>query len=193
MLFATAEAPELLRKPFDSVVEKSFRKNVVANRNWPDAPDSGWITPENWFYELNDIVRTMLVVKYLDGVRFLMNKIAELCTVFKFKYHGDMEARDEGYYAGHSYFITEYELPTKNWQTRRDAVRVEVQVTTQLQDVIRRLSHRHYANRRLEFEPNPVKWQWRYDDPEFTPNYLGHILHYVEGMIMEVRNREGQP
>ena len=35
-----------------------------------------------------------------------------------------------------------------------------------------------------------VKWQWNYKGDEFTANYLGHILHYVEGMIMEIRDKQ---
>lgn len=41
-------------------------------------------------------------------------------------------------------------------------------------------------------KPLDIKWQWDYESDEFIPNYLGHILHYIEGMIMEVRKREVQ-
>jgi hypothetical protein len=34
------------------------------------------------------------------------------------------------------------------------------------------------------------KWQWNYQSLEFSSNYLGHILHYVEGMILEVRDKQ---
>lgn len=37
--------------------------------------------------------------------------------------------------------------------------------------------------------PSDVAWQWQYRGDQFVPNYLGHILHYIEGMIMEVRER----
>jgi len=38
---------------------------------------------------------------------------------------------------------------------------------------------------------NIVAWRQR---AEFAANYLGHILHYIEGMIIDVRdkNREGE-
>jgi hypothetical protein len=32
---------------------------------------------------------------------------------------------------------------------------------------------------------------WNYRNDQFITTYLGHILHYVEGMIIEVRDREG--
>ena len=35
-----------------------------------------------------------------------------------------------------------------------------------------------------------MKWQWDYKSDEFTANYLGHILHYVEGRIVELRDKQ---
>ena len=35
-----------------------------------------------------------------------------------------------------------------------------------------------------------MKWQWDYKSDEFSANYLGHILHYVEGMIVEIREKQ---
>jgi len=29
-----------------------------------------------------------------------------------------------------------------------------------------------------------------YKSPEFSSNYLGHIIHYVKGMIVEIRDKE---
>jgi hypothetical protein len=34
---------------------------------------------------------------------------------------------------------------------------------------------------------------WKYDSDQFISAYLGHILHYVEGMIIEVRDRKRGP
>ena len=36
-------------------------------------------------------------------------------------------------------------------------------------------------------------WAWKYEGEEFSPNYVGHLIHYVEGVIMEIRNREARP
>ncbi len=44
--------------------------------------------------------------------------------------------------------------------------------------------------RRKLLKPPDTKWQWDYKGDEFATNYLGHILHYVEGMIMDVRERD---
>ena len=68
---------------------------------------------------------------------------------------------------------------------------MEIQITTQVQELILNLLHKYYERRRNKIEPD--NWQWDHASDEFATNYLGHILHYVEGMIVEVRERhDGQ-
>jgi Region found in RelA / SpoT proteins len=188
-LFATSDAPQVYLKSYGSVLDKSYRKNVLNNRSWPQSPDGGWVTPANWFDRMNDLVRTTLVVKYLDGVKFVVERLKELAKAHEQPFAVDFEARDEGYYAAHCYVWFEIEIPKVNWDTERASARLEIQVTTQLQDVIRKLTHDYYEQRRSRVAATEIKWQWDYESPEFVPNYLGHILHYIEGMIMEVRSR----
>lgn len=54
--------------------------------------------------------------------------------------------------------------------------------------------HKYYEERRKKVKLNEKDWIWDYKCDEFAANYLGHILHYVEGMIMEIREKqkEGQ-
>ena len=33
-------------------------------------------------------------------------------------------------------------------------------------------------------------WQWDYTNDRFNTNYLGHIVHYVEGMIVQLRDKQ---
>ena len=66
-------------KGFDSFFLKTAHKNVFENRDCPSEPEEGWITPENWFSKINDIVRTTIVVKYLDGVETLVNRLRQVC------------------------------------------------------------------------------------------------------------------
>ncbi|SCL21188.1 hypothetical protein GA0070616_2230 [Micromonospora nigra] len=188
-LLASRDTPKIYLKPYDSLLDKSYRKNVVNNKQWPEPPESGWITPANWYQLTNDIVRTTLVVKYLDGVDFLAKKLEAIAEERGHEFSVDFEARDEGYYAAHCYLCFEVEVPKLDWDTEVVRVRLEIQVTTQLQDVIRKLTHDYYERRRSLPDSRDKKWQWDYESPEFLPNYLGHILHYVEGMIMEVRKR----
>jgi hypothetical protein len=188
-LFTAEPALPLFLKPFDSFLLKTYRRNVVENGRWPDSPDGGWLLPTNWFGAINDLIRTYVVVKYLDGVKFLTSKIVDFGTKRKLAPRVDFEAREEGYYAAHVYLTRRFEIPKQNWDTEKVRISVEIQVTSQLQDVLTRLTHPYYEVRRARLQAPQEKWQWLYDSEEFVPNYLGHILHYVEGMIMEVRER----
>jgi hypothetical protein len=185
--------PQVLVKAFEPFLLKTFRKNVLENEHWPDAPKEGWILPATWFSQVNDVVRTLLVVKFLDGVEFLIDKIRKCCEDDKHDCSVHLEAKEEGYYAAHLYTRRQFEIPRITFDTEQVAVQVELQITTQLQEVIRKLLHRYYEDRRKKGPTEEsAKWQWNYKSDEFVANYLGHILHYVEGMIMEVRAAQRQ-
>lgn len=182
--------PTLDTKPYDSFILKTFRHNVLNNENWPEPPNAGWLLPENWFSRINDTVRTCFVVKYLDGVDFLAAQLAARASDAAYQSRLDLEAKEEGYYAAHFYVTFPCEVPCKDWDTRDEEVSVEIQITTQLQEAIGRLLHKYYEQRRALQPTSSRKWQWDYRSDEFAANYLGHILHYVEGMIMEVRDKQ---
>lgn len=181
--------PEVCIKPFNSFLLKTYRKNVLDNNNWPNEPEVGWILPKNWYSRINDIIRTLLTVKYLDGVEFMIDKIKSLCEQHKLELCVFLEATEVGYYAAHLYIEREFEIPRVTWDTERKKISIEVQITTQLQEIIRRLLHKYYEERRKELRKEDVKWQWNYQSDEFAANYLGHILHYIEGMIMDIREK----
>jgi hypothetical protein len=186
----TGIEPKLLVKPFDSFLLKTYRKNVLENRTWPAEPEGGWILPNNWFSRINDIIRTLFVVKYFDGVSFMIEKIDSLCKQQKMEFNVSLEAREEGYYAAHLTTKQLLEVPKINWDTEKIWFSVELQVTTQLQEVIRKLLHKYYERKRGMIEEATEKWRWDYRCDEFGANYIGHILHYIEGMIVEIRERQ---
>ncbi len=55
-LLIPTEIPTIYYKSLDSLVVKAFRKNILNNANYPTAPNGGWVTPENWFENINDII-----------------------------------------------------------------------------------------------------------------------------------------
>jgi hypothetical protein len=68
---------------------------------------------------------------------------------------------------------------------------LEIQITTQIKDIIKTLLHKYYETSRMaNTRPSIEEIAWNYKNEEFIATYLGHILHYVEGMIIEVRDRE---
>ncbi|NQE46709.1 hypothetical protein C5S31_11875 [ANME-1 cluster archaeon GoMg2] len=182
--------PKIYIKSFDSFLLKTFRKNILENKRWPDEPEGEWILPDSWCTKVNDIIRTLFVVKYLDGVEFMIDKIKSLCESRSMECRVFLEAREEGYYAAHVYTKREFEIPGVNWDTEKIDISIEIQITTQLQEVIRRLLHKYYEDKRKGIREEDIKWQWDYKSDEFATNYLGHILHYVEGMIMEIREKQ---
>ena len=181
---------KLYVKSFDSFLLKTFRKNILDNKNWPNEPEIGWILPNNWYNKINDILRTLIVVKYLDGTDFLIENIKSHCVQHNQDFKCFLEAKEEGYYAVHLYTKQEFEIPRIDWDTEKIFVSMEIQITTQIQEVIRNLLHKYYEEKRKTIKQADMKWQWDYKSDEFVTNYLGHILHYMEGMIMEIRNKQ---
>jgi hypothetical protein len=197
LLMVKPEDNKITPKEWKNFISKVRRKNIILNNNFDTSdwdfdkckPKDDWITPDNWFERIHDIVRTTIVVKYFDGVEFILNKLCEHFEDYNYKCQPDWEAREEGYYAAHLNVITEYEIPV-DLNTLKKNISVEIQVTTQIKDVISKLTHKYYEYRRECLVPPDTKWQWNYKSEEFTPNYIGHILHYIEGTIMQVRNME---
>jgi len=180
----------LHEKSFDSFLLKTFRKNIIENKCWPDEPKDRWVLPNNWYSRINDIIRTLFEVKYLDGVDFMIGKVKSICEERSMECKASLEATEEGYYAAHLYIRKKFEIPKVTWDTEWVDVSIEIQITTQIQEVIRKLLHKYYEYKRKILEKEDIKWQWNYKSDEFASNYLGHILHYVEGMIMEIREKQ---
>lgn len=185
--------PIIVRKRWKNFFTKTFRENREKLDNNPilsGNPNIDLITPANWFKEINDIVRTRMIVKYIDGVGFLIDKIKELCLIYNIKYKVEMKSTQEGYYAGHIYLFREYRVPDMGFNHSRINVPIEIQVSTLLQDIIYKLLHTYYEENRLLDNKIRYDWQWKFTAKEFSTNYLGHILHYLEGQIYNVRNKQ---
>ena len=188
-LLIPSNKPKIYVKSLESVIIKAYRKNILNNSEFPEPPKDGWILPDNWFGNINDILRTTLTVKYLDGVPFIITELSKIANNLKLIFDSSFEAREEGYYAAHSGVIHPFYIPDQNFSPYKINLNVEIQVTTQIQEIIKTLLHKHYEQKRKIEKPKDYKWQWDYTCPEFIPNYLGHIIHYVEGMIIEIRDK----
>ena len=100
-LFANSYLPKVVNKPYDSLLNKAYRKNCLNNKSFPDEPEKGWISPVTWFDRIHDMVRTSFIVRYLDGVKYLDQKLSLVSQEVGCKYTCSYEAHDEGYYAAH--------------------------------------------------------------------------------------------
>lgn len=188
---AGQDAPTLERKQWHRFRHKTYRRNIQDNVRWPRQPLRGWVTFPGWYTQIGDIVRTMLVVRYLDGLDFLAGRITALARSNDLRPSVNPVATIEGYYATHIDVTGTLSLPDREWDTLSADVSIEIQVTTQLQDNVRQLLHRNYEVARTTEEIR--NWQWDYQSRAFRANYLGHVLHYLEGMVMAVREeRDGE-
>lgn len=189
-LVSKVQAPPVVVKSLNSLLNKAYRKNILRNNNFPDEPDGGWITHLNWFDTIHDIIRTTVEVKYLDGVKYIEEKMSYLAKEVNCPFKCSYEARDEGYYAAHSSIEVVLPLLKQDWSQDEQKIEVEIQITTEFQEMIKGLLHKYYEENRNKYDLGDYKWQWDYHSEQFIPNYLGHIAHYLEGMIVEIRDKK---
>ena len=168
-------------KPYASAVNKSFRINVLWNANYPKPPEDGWVTSDNLFKYFDDAIRGTMVCKYLDGPGFLVRKLLQLARSNGVRSYQRLQAKDEGYYAYH--FYTEYEIDSYDWRPR-----LEIKVTSQLQEVMRDLTDKFYEERRIMPERKVSNWKWNYKENEFKASYLSHALHLLEAYVIQSRD-----
>lgn len=178
----------VLRKPFSSALEKSFRANVVMNRSFPNAPKDGWITPDNWYTRFDDLVRGTLVCKFLDGPDFLAQGLDRHAASYGLTARHVARSTERGYYAFHHYTAFRVDINDASFNTQAISAELEIQLTTQLQEVLRQLTHPLYEQARTKAPDRDERWKWDYETPRFKSTYLGHTLHLIEAIILQVRD-----
>lgn len=189
-LMTSINLPEVIYKSYMSLINKVYRKDCLHNDSFPNEPEDGWIDPISWYDKIHDIIRTSFKVKYLDGVKFLVQKLSQVASDVGCDFHCIYEAHDDGYYAAHAAVVIDLSVVDLKWQSISHGIEVEIQITTELQGMIKNLLHKYYEENRKKIIPLDYKWQWDYHNEQFIPNYLGHIAHYLEGMIVEIRDKQ---
>lgn len=184
----TSSNPPLLVKSYTSFLNKNFRHNVTNNDNWPSPPNDGWWLPPDWIGTLNDIVRTTVVVSYVDGIQFLRDRLAQAIADAGGHSCFDLNAKPDGYYAGHLLVTFPAQIPDLQFGRIEVPFTVEIQITTHVKEAIKSILHPIYEKARIEGANK--NWQWDFSCDEFIANNLGHIVHYVEGMIVRVREEQ---
>lgn len=189
-LLMTLSAPQLLQKPYTSVANKCFRKNCLTNPAFPEAPTGGWIAPTDIYRRINDLIRGTLVCKYVDGPAKLAELLHSRAKALGLTSRYDAESREEGYYAYHFYVS----IPVGIFQPDADLtvidtpLQVELQISTQLQEVMRKVTHDFYEDSRDKSVPDDGKWKWEIDSNRFRAGYVSHTLHLLESIIVQLRN-----
>jgi ppGpp synthetase/RelA/SpoT-type nucleotidyltranferase len=180
---------KLVLKSYTSAVNKSFRHNIVSNKNFDHPPEEGWVTPADWFSTFNDIVRSTVVCKFIDGPQFLAERLKAYATVLRLDSNYTSQQKDDGYYAYHFYVNIPVELLINGTPSFVN-VKIEIQLTTQLQEVLYKITHRYYEHLRNQRAVDPSKWKWEIDSNRFRAGYVSHTLHLLEAIILELRDSD---
>ena len=195
-LFALDRIPQAIewhRKSYASFLNKLFRVNCVENRNFPNPPNEGWRTVQRSFEEIDDIVRTTVVVAYADGPAHLAGAIAESAMAHGLKVKIKDHAQEKGYYAHHVYVYLPLEISSlvSLGEYPRIEMPVEIQITTELQGVLREITHRLYEGER-NVGALAADWKNQFESGRFRAAYMAHSLRFIEAMIVDLR-RTTQP
>jgi hypothetical protein len=180
---------QLVTKPFDSVINKSYRKNIAFNDRYPRAPREGWLVPDNWFSSLDDLIRGTIVTKYIDGPEFLSKRLTDLAKRLSLDSLVSSRESDSGYYAYHFSLKMPVQVAQIDMTPIDLVTSVEIQITTQLQEILRKLTHGLYEELRIDPRHDKRAWKWDFGSSRFQASYLGHTLHMLEGMIVQLKNK----
>lgn len=179
----------LLTKPFSSAIDKLYRSNILYNKQFPEPPRSGWIEPPELYEKIDDLIRTRLVCKYMDGPRFVCEALMRHCRQAGIDSKFRELSTEAGYYAWHYYVRIPVELMLEAASVVQKNMWVEIQITTQLAEVITALTHEFYEARRSAGPvPKDNDWKWDASSQGFRSAYLGHGLHLLEGIIQNLKD-----
>jgi hypothetical protein len=177
----------ILQKPFKSTIDKIYRRNVLYNRSYPDAPPDGLIDVAQLYENIDDLLRTRLVCKYMDGPKYVCERLTAHCEAHGVASHFRELSTDAGYYAWHFYFRAPAEIMINNIVEPK-SIWVEIQLTTQLAEVIDSLTHGLYEARRAgRLDAERKDWKWDASSQRFRSAYIGHGLHLLEGIIQSYK------
>lgn len=189
---------KIITKKYKNMLEKCFRKDVLQKEGALEILQSDdydnlvkyvEYTPINCYWKFTDVIRTRITVNYMDGALDILEKLEELAKVKGLTPYKNYKASDDGYYALHLDVETDFEIPDVLRKTKNIKAKVEIQINTAVQNLLVDLSHEYYQKTRSNLKIQDIKWQWVHDSDNFIPNYIGHIAHYVEGMMLNIRDK----
>ena len=140
------------------------------------------------YSRLNDLIRGTLVCKYVDGPAKLANLLDERAKKLGLPSRYDAESREQGYYAYHFYVTIPVAVLGSDLTEAETPLQVELQISTQLQEVMRKVTHDFYEDVRDFDSPDDGKWKWEIDSNRFRAGYVSHTLHLLESIIVQLRN-----
>jgi ppGpp synthetase/RelA/SpoT-type nucleotidyltranferase len=189
MLVTPYDRPlSLHHKEFGRFVDKTWRKNVLMNPRFLDnEPPSGgeWVTHKNWDAQIIDILRTTILVRYLDGIDEVPKLVAAAASEFGVRYDPPEFQAHRGHCAAHLVVYPVARYRPYGGPDVEAELPVEIQVSTQLQEVVCELTHPIYEQKRA-LHPSDDELAWS-EDPHFVSDHLPFALHLVDGVILKER------
>ena len=176
--------PKFESKSKDSILDKLVRKckstpddlSTLISKEGPPIP------------KLNDFVRTRVACRYIDGVEFLAKKFMEVGAETSCAMHLTREGRIEGYFAQHI-TVEQNVIFRLAGHQQMATILCEIQLASELATRVWQASHPLYADARIRRDA-PEEWQWRPNEPRFIANQLGHMIHLVDGLLVQLRDTE---
>jgi len=136
--------------------------------------------------QLNDLVRTRIPCKFLDGVEFLAGRLSDFGKGLGVHLERQWLGSLEGYFAQHVTFQAEVYYRFGGGATPT-SITCEVQVGTDLSTRVWDAEHEIYEGAR-DTPEEPAEWQWNPKDPRFVARELGHMIHLADGILVQLRD-----
>lgn len=185
-LLMESELKPFHRKSHESFLNKIYRTDCVYNSNFPLPPDGGWIDENSYLSRINDLIRNKISCKFIDGPEILAQKMVELANKHSLRAEYSSRNYDDGYYAYHFYVYLPIKIDAGSLPPITHDVAIEIQISTQLKEVMYEILHKFYADERSKVFKED--WKWDTGSLKFKSGYLSHTLHMLEAMIVELRN-----
>jgi hypothetical protein len=134
---------------------------------------------------IDDLVRTRVSCRFIDGVEFLASKFVALATEMMISVQRERKGRIDGYFAQH---VTVEQEVFFRFAGSVESTKIvcEIQVASELATRMWDASHPLYEIARSRTVA-PEKWQWDAQDPHFIANQLGHMIHLADGLLVHLR------
>ena len=182
---------KILLKPFDSTIEKLYRKDCLLNNKFnPDNIDN-LINHRTLYNRIDDLFRTRIITRYVDGPGFVVDFIRDkLASTHNIEINERKLATQAGYHGQHVYIPFDSTILIEDDNglvTKEIVVYFEIQFYTRMQDLMRELTHGIYEQNRVTRGKNQ-DWKWDFGSQEFKAGYLGQTLHMLDAMLLELRD-----
>ena len=134
---------------------------------------------------LPDLVRTRIACRYIDGVEFLASRILALAQEMNLSPKLERKGSIEGYFAQHITADQQvfFRLAGEGQPTK---IVCEIQIASEMATRMWDATHPLYENVRRD-PAEPEDWQWKPNDSRFISNQLGHMVHLVDGLLVQLR------